>query len=216
MATTKSPTKKITARKKPSQERSKEKVEQILAATQKLLADNGLEKLTTNHIAQESGMSVGSLYQYFPNKQAILYELYKRWLEEIRALLGAYDSDHFNADCCAPSITLDKIFDDICGATIESWKQSSYETELEKAMKLYPELQKMDRVHGKKIAAILANIWRRMGVKASDEELLDLGAYSYELYGAFESSLIAGCDTDRLLRWHKHLLTSMLKQYIAI
>ena len=209
-------TKKITARKKPSQERSKEKVEQILTATKELLAKDGLEKLTTNHIAQASSMSVGSLYQYFPNKQAIYYELYKRWLEEVRAVLSAYDCDEFNAENTDPLVTLDRVFEDIYGSAVESRAQHSYEFELEKAMKLYPELEKMDRMHGKKIANILASIWRRSGVVASEEELLDLGAYTYEQYGAFDDAINSGCDPERVLRWHRHLLTCLIKQYLPL
>lgn len=70
----------IEPRKRPRQDRSQAVVETILAVTQQLLLRNGLPKLTTNAIAAEAGLSIGSLYQYFPNKEAIVLELARRWL----------------------------------------------------------------------------------------------------------------------------------------
>jgi len=73
---------KLEPRKAPSQERSRAKVEQILQATHQLLESQGLEKLTTNAIAKQAGMSVGSLYQYFPNKEAILADVFEQQIRQ--------------------------------------------------------------------------------------------------------------------------------------
>lgn len=70
----------IEPRKRPRQDRSQAVVDTILASTQALLLRNGLPKLTTNAIAAEANLSVGSVYQYFPNKEAIVLELARRWL----------------------------------------------------------------------------------------------------------------------------------------
>lgn len=65
-------------RRTPRQSRSEATVEAILEATFQLLEQGGVEALTTNHIAERAGVSVGTLYQYFEGKQAILAALAQR------------------------------------------------------------------------------------------------------------------------------------------
>ncbi|MBK8724753.1 MAG: TetR family transcriptional regulator [Holophagaceae bacterium] len=75
-------------RKAPRQKRSLETVDAILAATAHILSKEGLEKATTNHIAARAGVSIGSLYQYFPNKESLVRALNDRHTQEILALLS--------------------------------------------------------------------------------------------------------------------------------
>lgn len=67
--------KKISKRRKPTQERSREMVEWIVEAATRLFSEQGYKATTTNKIAELAGVSVGSLYHYFPNKESILLEL---------------------------------------------------------------------------------------------------------------------------------------------
>lgn len=81
-------------RRRPRQHRSQALVDTLLDATAKLLARAPLDALTTNRIAQVAGVSVGSLYQYFPDKQALAGALIERKagrdLEELsQAVLAA-------------------------------------------------------------------------------------------------------------------------------
>ena len=68
----------IDLRKRPSQERSRHTVDAILEAAARILEAGGLQALTTNTVAERAGVSPGSLYQYFPDKHAILAELIRR------------------------------------------------------------------------------------------------------------------------------------------
>lgn len=81
-------TRPLTApRKAPRQARSRATVEAILTAAARVLVQEGFERTTTNRVAAVAGVSVGSLYQYFPNKQALVRALYDRqlaWAESIR------------------------------------------------------------------------------------------------------------------------------------
>ncbi|MBN2340496.1 MAG: TetR/AcrR family transcriptional regulator [Deltaproteobacteria bacterium] len=70
-----------TTRKKPSQERSKETVEIILTAARELFVELGFAGTTTNKIAARAGVSIGSLYQYFPNKTVLLGALYENQMK---------------------------------------------------------------------------------------------------------------------------------------
>ncbi len=67
-------------RRKPKQDRSKQLVSDILEATAQVLAEHGYENASTNKIAQRAGVSIGSLYQYFPDKESLVAALFKdRW-----------------------------------------------------------------------------------------------------------------------------------------
>lgn len=65
----------ISSRKQPQQARSTELVAAILDAAVQVLATEGAQRFTTARVAERAGVSVGSLYQYFPNKAAILFRL---------------------------------------------------------------------------------------------------------------------------------------------
>ncbi|TGN17302.1 TetR/AcrR family transcriptional regulator [Leptospira idonii] len=65
--------KKVSPRKSPQQSRSKERYQKILDTAFDLLSEFGYDALTTDLIAERSGISVGSIYQFFPNKEAIVY-----------------------------------------------------------------------------------------------------------------------------------------------
>lgn len=72
-----------TARKKPAQERSKATVDAILDATARVLRKEGYDRASTNRIAQAAGVSIGSLYQYFPSKEALTAALIDRHRAEV-------------------------------------------------------------------------------------------------------------------------------------
>src|ERR1700730_17306940 len=70
-------------RKSPVQARSAASVEAILEATIQVLLQVGKERLTTTKVALRAGVSVGTLYQYFPNRSALLKAALKRHLDEV-------------------------------------------------------------------------------------------------------------------------------------
>ena len=76
-------------RKNPSQQRSQETVARILSATGQVLRTKGYTACSTNAIAEAAGISKGSLYQYFANKDEIIEVLIDRIMEEATASLGA-------------------------------------------------------------------------------------------------------------------------------
>ena len=70
-------------RKTPVQARSTASVNAILEATIQVLLDVGKERLTTTRVALRAGVSIGTLYQYFPNKSALLQAALRRHLSEV-------------------------------------------------------------------------------------------------------------------------------------
>jgi len=65
-------------RKLPIQKRAKQTFETLLEATAQILKHEGSEQLTTNYLAERSGFSIGTIYQYFPNREAIVLALIER------------------------------------------------------------------------------------------------------------------------------------------
>jgi AcrR family transcriptional regulator len=75
-------------RRSPRQARAEATVEAIFDATFQLLEAGGLENLTTNHIAQRAGVSIGTLYQYFAGKSEILAAMAQRRAEAARVRIA--------------------------------------------------------------------------------------------------------------------------------
>jgi AcrR family transcriptional regulator len=82
-------------RKLPSQARSQQMVEAILEATARVLAERGYVGTNTNLVAERAGVSVGSVYQYFPNKDSLVTALHERHAAQMYALIdGVLASSH--------------------------------------------------------------------------------------------------------------------------
>jgi AcrR family transcriptional regulator len=80
------PRARTSPRKQPKQDRARETVDAILAATTQILVKHGYEAANTNRIAEAAGVSIGSLYQYFPSKEALVVALIERHCERMWAL----------------------------------------------------------------------------------------------------------------------------------
>lgn len=76
-------------RRSPVQARAKERIERVLDAAEEVFVDVGYEAATTNQIAAQAGTSIGSIYEFFGNKQAVARALADRYLEELTALYTA-------------------------------------------------------------------------------------------------------------------------------
>lgn len=70
-------------RREPAQLRARQTVEAILDAVTRIVKRNGTAGVTTNHIAEVAGVSIGSVYQYFPDKRAIFEAIHRRHVEQI-------------------------------------------------------------------------------------------------------------------------------------
>jgi AcrR family transcriptional regulator len=128
----------ISARKRPRQERSERLVADVLEAAVRVLAREGAAKFTTARVAEEAGVSVGSLYQYFPNKEAILFRLQSDEWEQTGALL---ESILAGSDEPAP----DRLRSMVCAFFQSEREEASLRTALKDAAPLYrnaPEVRK--------------------------------------------------------------------------
>ena len=78
----------LSPRKLPTQERARRTYLAILQAGARILERHGYEALTTNHVADLAGVGIASLYEYFPNKHALVAEIVRHVLEDLLADLG--------------------------------------------------------------------------------------------------------------------------------
>jgi AcrR family transcriptional regulator len=84
------PSARVRPRKTPLQRRSREMLETILQAATRVLIREGYTRATTNRVAAAAGISVGSLYQYFPSKDALVVALLRRHREDMVRVLASH------------------------------------------------------------------------------------------------------------------------------
>ncbi|CDX42561.1 Transcriptional regulator (TetR-family) [Mesorhizobium sp. ORS 3359] len=85
-------------RRSPSQQRSRERVERMLAAASALIAEQGSDAMRMGEVAERAGVSIGSLYQFFPDKRAIVWALAERYTAESQACISAALKDVRDAE----------------------------------------------------------------------------------------------------------------------
>src|SRR6478672_9941343 len=76
-------------RRMPKQERSRDRIDAILATTMRLIGEKGIDAVTMKEVGMLAGGPIATVYHYFPNKSAILAMLYERFSEESRTRFGA-------------------------------------------------------------------------------------------------------------------------------
>jgi AcrR family transcriptional regulator len=79
--------KSTSVRRRPMQRRARQTVDAVLDAVIRILKREGFDAITTNRIAEVAGVSIGSVYQYFPDKRAIFVALHRRHIEEINRVV---------------------------------------------------------------------------------------------------------------------------------
>ena len=126
-------------RRRPTQERARATVDAICAAASEMIEEGGITTLTTNEVARRAGVSITAVYAYFPDKWAIVHELFDRF-EQARAeeLAGLYESFVTSDDWAA---VIDALWDRMARFRIET----SAGVALRQAMLGSPRLAELDR-----------------------------------------------------------------------
>ncbi|HEY8078651.1 MAG TPA: TetR/AcrR family transcriptional regulator, partial [Labilithrix sp.] len=98
-------------RRIPAQARSRERVERIVEAAAHVFAEEGYEAATMEAIAERAETSIGSIYQFFPNKLAVFHALARRYLDRVRAMM----------DLMMQGPLLEAAWPDILDASVDAW-----------------------------------------------------------------------------------------------
>ena len=160
---------KLTPRSTPVQKRAQERREQILTITAKLLEEVGQDDLTTILVAKKVGMSVGTLYHYFPNKYAILFALAERWLGEMD--IGLRELEDYPIE----SLSLKKFVEMSTDRMLVTYQNQEGLLPLVPAMFGVPELKELDSRHDDSIIAAMVRMFKRLEVSNDPSELERLG-----------------------------------------
>jgi len=197
-------------RRKPVQERARQRTQQILDITAKLLDEVGFDDLTTILIAKELKISVGSLYHYFPNKHAILYSLGASWLEEMT--LALEDTARLNLE----AMTLDVFVSKAVGRMHQVYQKQYSILPLAQALWAIPELRELDLQHDDLVITKMAEMFERLGVKENNSELLRLGRFYLELTHSLLLVVVnqKGQRSKRTLEDLKRLVFELLRTNI--
>lgn len=197
----------LKVRKEPIQKRSISRVEKILRATRKILREEGLSAATTTRIARQAKVPIGSFYQYFPNKQAVFFALYKDYLAELDELIEVFEKDEYL------KLGWVEFFEKLLVKIKSVERRDISELELFKALLVYPELQEIDREHGQMTVDFTCRHLKRLGAQGSAAKLQRLGWYIYELNNAAWMHQARG-DTrkhrDESIEWERVSLLSVL------
>lgn len=162
-------------RRSPLQKRSRQRVERILEAARVLLRDGGVHAVTTTSIAGKAGVPVGSIYQYFPNKTAILTALLSEYLEGIQQVLHDWERDGPYAAGWRP------FFEQLHRRLKRVEANGRFDLDWVMATHTHPELAALDRQHAEVIAAATARMLRRFGSRWPDAKLRRLSLFLYRM-----------------------------------
>ena len=144
----------LDARKRPSQQRAKDRVELILHAAYELLQEGGFDALNTRAIAARCGIGPSSLYQYFPNKHAIVRALAEHFVSEMTR-----DLDAMGKGASTPAGV--GVFEALRGywdAYVRECRAEPGVLALMLALRSDPELRKFDQELNERVAAGLASL----------------------------------------------------------
>ncbi|MET3600554.1 TetR/AcrR family transcriptional regulator [Martelella mangrovi] len=179
----------------------------IFEATIQLLTRPGAENLTTTRVAERAGVSVGTLYQYFPNKQALIYALNARYLEAL--------AERIEATCRAQEGQTAK---NMLKALIDTyWQAKTERPEVTRA--LYRSVADLDNT------ALIETFAHRVDAattamfsSASDTEFANLAEVNLTLvtviFGTVRNAFERGLDTDAADGLHGQLLL-MCEAYLS-
>lgn len=166
----------FTPRKMPSQARARATVTRILDGARRLLREKGADAVTTRNVADISGVRTGSIYQYFPNKESILFALYGSRMEET---VETFEAIMTQENLKLPLNQFLQLFDQTLQTKLQWGKPE--DVELDKAMGENPALRDAVADVLKRLYTTIVKLLRHYGSNWSDERLMQLAEYLYSL-----------------------------------
>lgn len=157
--------KHLEPRRTPNQARGRDTVQAVLRAAGKAIENDGLDRLTTRRIADLAGISVGALYEYFPNKQAVVNALVEDWMERAFEVLDGLHPRHGGA----PDI-LSYLGGQIDRMT-QLYREQSGLSALVTMVTAMPELHDVVRMHDERAAASVTSALQHYAPLADPQDV---------------------------------------------
>ena len=183
-------------RRVPLTKRGENTVNKILNATSVLLFEYGYSKLTTNHIAKKAGMSIGTLYQYFEDKETILYALTLRWYDHINA---DFEDIYNSVDDQASDIY--ELFHRLYTRIYENqYLDNEVYTEIMKVIGRVPEIAELRETHIHNFTSRIIGLFERFGYEAERDELYQVALFIHQVSGFTMNLTVLGRGKARDMR----------------
>jgi len=194
-------------RKQPRQARSQVTVDAVFEATIQVLLNDGPQRLTTTRVADRAGVSVGTLYQYYPNKQALLYAVLLRHLARVEETVAAAARAMHHAPLAA-----------MVAAVVEAFVRAKTER-IEEARALYAVASGLDSVElvkmvGKRNRAAISAMLATASDALFDDLALTSFMFSAAMAGATRAMLEGGAP-PKMLRALRAQLESLCLAYLV-
>lgn len=167
--------KPLDPRRQPIQQRSKRRAQEIIDVTAKLLDRVGFDDLTTILITKELGISVGSLYHYFPNKQAILRAMAQNWLNQWD--LALIEIREYPVE----EMALEAIVKRLNQRILKLYSEQKGILPLIQAIYAVPELRDLDELHDRAFVENMSSVFKRIGLEGSRSELFRIASTYLEI-----------------------------------
>jgi len=162
----------LVARRQPAQPQSRETVAKIREAAAWIIETEGLPRLNSNRIAKVAGVSVATLYKFFPNKQAVLASVLEEWNAEVERAQAQLVRLN-------PTATL--------AARMKDWFRHISETPAahvlvtSKVLQFYPELKAIDEARRTRAVSLIIDALRRDGSALDDTAMAQAAKWINEL-----------------------------------
>ncbi|MCV0395723.1 MAG: TetR family transcriptional regulator [Rhizobiaceae bacterium] len=189
------------AGKRPVQQRSRERVERMLAAATELIAAKGSDALKMSEVAERAGVPIGSLYQFFPDKGAIIHRLAERCAEESR-------------DCIATGLAdvrdvagFERAFRDLYDLYYRIFLAQPARRDIWFAVQADKALRAMEIAESRYNGAVLAGVLKRLRPDA-DEKALEASAFLVMSLGEATVRLavsVERAEGERLMEGYKRM-----------
>lgn len=200
--------KKLSPRSEPIQKRALERRQSILRITALLLEEVGQDDLTTILVAKRAGISVGTLYHYFPNKHAILLALGEQWVEAVKGVLEELEATRIE------SLSLKRFVDLSVERMYGAYTAQQGLLPLVRAMYGVPQLKALDRAYNQLIISAMARMFERLEVAERPAELARLGRAYHEINHAMLLLVVdqGKADSLKTLNDLKYLVLCLLER----
>jgi AcrR family transcriptional regulator len=168
---------RLATRRSPVQARSRRVRIAIMEAAHEVMRERGVRAVTTNAIAERADIKIGSLYDYFPNKEAVIAELYEEKLAEVRGFLNV-EATHIQRARWRQQTT------ELIQSMWAYQLSIGLDRTLVDASYYYEDLLRIARAHSQLFASTFAHLLKRLGSNWRDDQLIDLGISIYTLVNA--------------------------------
>lgn len=203
----------IAPRRMPQQARSKERVDRILDAAAQLLSEEGYNAVKTNHIAKRAGVSIGSVYQFFPNRFAIFHALAERYRGRITEVLAEYIGPG------AADLPWEEALDGTINALADLWRTEWSFFAVWIAIQNTAELRDPDDVYKNQLLGdYLIPFYRRILPRTPEARLAKIAGIVFEIFSLLlDSSMRTGEVQDQEMVDELRLVVKgYLKQHIEL